>query len=93
MPSVPREIDISSNTWFCCMMSRYCPGEGQSCGMPRPGERSHSPARRSGLGYGNGLSSSPSATLNTAVLAPIPMASESTITMVEPGLLASSRSA
>ena len=27
----------------------YCPGDGQSCGMLMPGDRSHSTASRSGL--------------------------------------------
>ena len=36
----------------------YCPGDGQSCGMSIPGDRSHRTARRSGSGYGNGFSKS-----------------------------------
>jgi hypothetical protein len=47
--------------------------------------------RRSGSGYGNGLSRRASATLKTAVLAPIPTASESTMTSVSAGLLVSMR--
>ena len=58
----------------------YCPGDGQSCGMLMPGDRSHSTASRSGSGYGSGLSSSALTTLKMAVLAPMPMASETTIT-------------
>ena len=51
----------------------YCPGDGQSCGMLMPGDRSHSTARRSGSGYGSGFSSSALTTLKIAVLAPMPM--------------------
>ena len=54
-------------------------------GMLMPGDRSQSTARRSGSGYGSGFSSSALTTLKIAVLAPMPMASEATITKVEPG--------
>src|SRR5579862_2378776 len=74
-------------------MSMYCPGDGQSWGMPIPGDRSHNMVRRSGSGKGKGLRSSAFATLNRAVLAPIPMASESTITAVAPRLFERVRTA
>ena len=44
----------------------YCPGDGQSCGMLMPGDRSHSTASRSGSGYGSGFSSSALTTLKIA---------------------------
>jgi hypothetical protein len=50
VPERPREIDISSNDRFSARTSMYCPGDGQSCGMLMPGDRSHSTARRSGAG-------------------------------------------
>ena len=71
----------------------YCPGDGQSCGMLMPGDRSHSTARRSGSGYGSGFSSSALTTLKIAVLAPMPMPSEATITNVRPALRLSVRTA
>ena len=52
----------------------YCPGDGQSCGMLMPGDRSHRTASRSGSGYGSGFSSSALTTLKIAVLAPMPIA-------------------
>ena len=60
----------------------YCPGDGQSCGMLMPGDRSHSTASRSGSGYGSGFSSSALTTLKIAVLAPMPIASDATMTSV-----------
>src|SRR5262245_29151432 len=64
----------------------YCPGDGQSWGMLMPGDRSHRTARRSGSGYGRGFSSSALTTLKIAVLAPIPIARDATITNVTPGV-------
>ena len=51
-------------------------GEGQSCGMLMPGDRSHSTASRSGSGYRSGLSSSALTTLKMAVLAPMAITSD-----------------
>ena len=51
-----------------------------------PGDRSHSTASRSGSGYGSGFSSSALTTLKMAELAPMPIASEATITAVRPAL-------
>ena len=48
-------MDISSNDWFSVRMSMNWPGDGQSCGMLMPGDRSQSTASRSGSGYGSGL--------------------------------------
>ena len=45
----------------------YWPGDGQSCGMLMPGDRSQSAARRSGSGYGSGRSNTPSTALNIVV--------------------------
>src|SRR6185436_3101515 len=64
-------------------MSMYCPGDGQSSGMLIPGDRSQSTASRSGFGYGSGFRSSALTTLKIAVLAPIPIASDATITRVD----------
>ena len=77
---------MPSNERFSFPMSMYCPGDGQSWGMLMPGDRSHSTARRSGSGYGSGLSISALTTLKTAVLAPMPIASDATITNVRPAL-------
>ena len=74
-------------------MSMYWPGDGQSCGMLMPGERSQSTASRSGSGYGSGFSSSALTTLKIAVLAPMPIASEATMTSVSAQLLRSVRRA
>ena len=89
VPLRPWEIDISSNDRFSFWMSMYWPGDGQSCGMLIPGDRSHRIARRSGSGYGSGLSRSALTTLKIAVLAPMPIASEATITKVEAGAASS----
>jgi hypothetical protein len=51
-----------------------------------PGDRNQSTASRSGSGYGNGFSSSALTTLKIAVLAPMPIASDAMMTMVEAGL-------
>src|SRR5260370_10985038 len=66
-------------------MSKYCAVENQSWVMSRPGERFHRMTRRSGSRYGNGRSSNAFATLKMAVLAPIPIASESSVAAVNPG--------
>jgi hypothetical protein len=58
-----------------------------------PGDRSHSTTRRSGSGYGKGFSNRPLTTLNTALLAPMPIASEATMTAVRPALRRSVRMA
>jgi len=50
--------------------------------MLMPGDLSHNTARRSGSGYGSGLSRRALTTLKMAVLAPIPMANEAMITAV-----------
>ena len=63
----------------------YCPGDGQSCGMLMPGFLIQITARRSGSGYGSGSRSSALTTLKMAVLAPMPMASDATMTNVRPG--------
>jgi hypothetical protein len=60
----------------------YWPGDGQSCGMLMPGDRSHSTTSRSGSGHGSGFSSSALTTLKIAVLAPMPIASDTTMTEV-----------
>src|SRR5580704_5301467 len=60
----------------------YCPGEGQSRKIPIAGECSHTPANRSGCGYGNGRNNNASTTLKIAVFAPIPIPSEIRITTV-----------
>src|SRR5215471_7758328 len=54
--------------------------------MLMPGDRSHSTVSRSGSGYGRGLSRSALTTLKTAVFAPIPIASDATITTVRPAV-------
>jgi hypothetical protein len=74
-------------------MSKYCPGEGQSCGILMPGFLIQMTASRSGSGYGSGLSSSALMTLNMAVLAPMPRASDTTMTNVKPGEPRMARSA
>ncbi len=58
-----------------------------------PGERSHSTASRSGSGYGSGLSRSAFTTLNIAVFAPMPMASDTTMTSCQAAACFSVRSA
>jgi hypothetical protein len=50
LKSSPMAIAVSSKTWFCVLMSMYWPGDGQSCGMLIPGERSHRIVSRLGLG-------------------------------------------
>src|SRR5215469_8795358 len=65
----------------------YSPGDGQSRKMPMPGECSHTAASRSGCGYGKGCNRSASITLKMAVLAPMPIASESTMATLEPKFL------
>ena len=89
----PWEIDISWNDRFSVRTSMYWPGDGQSSGMLIPGDRSHSTASRSGLGYGKGFSRTPLTTLKIAVLAPIPMASDAMMMKVETGLRRSMRRA
>ena len=74
-------------------MSKYCAVENQSSAMPRPGERFQRIASRSASWYGSGRSSSALATLKIAVLAPTPMASDSTAAAVKPGLRANARMA
>ena len=69
------------------------PGDGQSWGILMPGERSQRIASRSGSGYGSGLSSSALTTLKMAVLAPMPSASDATMTKVRPRVLVRVRSA
>ena len=59
-------------------MSKYCAVENQSSVMPRPGERFQRITSRSASAYGSGRSSSALATLKIEVLAPMPMASDST---------------
>src|SRR5262249_42621577 len=76
----------SANDRFSFLTSMNCPGDGQSCGMLMPGDRSHNTASLSGSGYGSGLSRSALTTLKTAVLAPIPIASDATITTVRPAV-------
>ena len=49
--------------------------------------------RRSGAATGSGLNSSASTTANSAVLKPMPIASDATATSVNPGLLRNHRSA
>ena len=71
----------------------YCPGDGQSCGMPMPGERSQSTVRRLGPEYGRGLRKRALAPLKMAELAPIPRARERTMTLVRARLLARVRRA
>jgi hypothetical protein len=61
--------------------------------MLMPGERSHRTTSRSGSGYGSGFRRSAFTTLKIAVLAPMPMASEATITSVNAGLRFKVRSA
>ena len=66
-------------------MSKYCAVENQSSAMLRPGDRCQRMTRRSAFLYGSGRSSSALVTLNSAALAPIPMASDSTAASVKPG--------
>ena len=79
VPARPCEIESSENDRFSFLTSMNCPGDGQSCGMLMPGDRSHNTVNRSGSGYGSGLSKSALTTLKTAVFAPIPIASDATI--------------
>src|SRR5690242_1348657 len=92
-PLRPFEIDISENARFSFFTSMTWPGDGPSCGMLMPGARSHRTTSRSGCGYGSGLSRSALTTLNTAVFAPIPIASDATITVVRPAVRLKVRSA
>src|SRR6202161_829631 len=71
----------------------YCPGEAQSRKIPSAGECSHTPANRSGCGYGSGRNSNASTTLKIAVFAPIPIPSEIRITAVENQFFRSTRPA
>src|SRR4029079_12998305 len=93
VPLRPCEMDISENDRFSFLTSMNCPGDGQSCGLLRPGDRRHSTAQRSGSGYGSGLSNSALTTLKTAVFAPMPMASDATITEVRPAVRLNVRNA
>src|SRR5262245_2552662 len=86
VPVRPCEMESSANDRFSFLTSMYCPGDGQSCGMLMPGDRSHNTVSRSGSGYGRGLSKSALTTLKTAVFAPIPIASDATITPVRPAV-------
>src|SRR4029450_4721852 len=52
---------------------------------------SHTIARRSGLGYGSGRSTTRSRTVKMAVVAPTPSASASTAAIVNPGVRRSRR--
>ena len=79
-------MESSENDRFSFLTSMNCPGDGQSCGMLMPGDRSHNTVNRSGSGYGSGLSKSALTTLKTAVFAPIPIASDATTTKVRPAL-------
>jgi hypothetical protein len=93
VPARPCEIDSSENDRFWFLRSTYWPGEGQSCGMLIPGDLSHNTASRSGSGYGSGLRRSALTTLKIAVVAPMPIASDSTMTKVKPGVRRKVRSA
>ena len=93
VPLRPCEIDIVSNERFWVWTSMYWPGDGQSCGMLMPGDRSHRITSRSGSGYGSGSSISAFTTLKMAVFAPMPIASEATMTSVRPALRRNVRSA
>jgi hypothetical protein len=67
-----------------------------SVAMPflgKPGGFSSTRTIRSASAYGSGFSRAESTKLKIAVLAPIPMASVSSETMVNPGLFASVRQA
>src|SRR5277367_5038346 len=61
--------------------------------MPMPGERSQSNAKRSACGYGSGLSNNAFVTLKIAVVAPMPIASESKMAAVNPAFFVSMRRA
>ena len=53
--------------------------------MLSPGAVCQTPTSDSGCGYGNGLSRTPSTTLNTAILAPTPAASVISVMTVKTG--------
>src|SRR6185295_849197 len=61
--------------------------------MFRPGERFHRITSRSASLYGSGCRSRALATLKIDVLAPIPMASDSSAAAVKPGFLTNPRTA
>src|SRR5262249_54080837 len=65
----------------------------QSCVMLRPGERFQRMTSRSASAYGSGRSSSACATLKTAVVAPIPRASDSAAVAANAGVLTKPRRA
>ena len=75
------------------LMSKYCAVENQSSVMPRPGDVFQRMTCRSAFLYGSGRSSSALATLKIAVLAPMPIASDSTATMEKPGVASRARMA
>ena len=56
-----------------------------------PPKKWYRPTSRFGSAYGSGFSSTPCTTLKIALFAPIPRASVSTATIVNPGLLSSRR--
>src|ERR1700743_3878694 len=56
-----------------------------------PGAVCHTPTNDSGCGYGNGFRSTPSTTLKTAVLAPMPAVNVKSVTMVNAGVRQSLR--
>ena len=72
-------------------MSKYCAVENQSSAILRPGDRFHRITSRSASLYGSGRSSSALVTLNSAALAPMPMASDSMAARVKPGFAANPR--
>src|SRR5579859_1844321 len=81
----PMAAATRSNTVFSALMSRYWPSESQSRGTFSPGDRCHSIASRSACGYGNGRSRSALATPKIALVAPMPIVSESNAAIVKPG--------
>ena len=84
---------MSWKTWLYSLQSRKLGPESRARGTPSWWLVSQSTVSRPASLYGSGRSSTAFTTLKMAVLAPMPSASASTATAVNPGFLASTRPA
>src|SRR5215208_576205 len=83
----------SSNARFRSRNSKYSGGEIQNLSYPSVGNWLVMNMSRSGSGYPSGFSTTPFTTLKIALFAPIPSASVSSATIVNPGVRSRPRSA
>ena len=84
---------MPANPLPCCRQSCQSGYDAGDCGLAIRGSSDHTIASRSGFRYGNGCQATCCSTLNSAVVAPIPIASESTAASANPGVRASVRDA